>query len=347
MIKFHGSRIWIAGTAANPSRLYFSGITGTAPDPLNWDANNFVDLEPNDGEAITALGTVGPYLLVFKPRKTFVVYDIVTGANRKLSDEIGCIAPRSVVETPQGTFFLSETDGVLSTDGSKIRRVSDNIITTLTAASQSQPTLSQAAATYSNGAYYLSVATGLVKNDRTFEYDLTTESWWVHDCASNQFALVDPTGTPILYSANPAAASVQKAFVNGVFTDASAAYAGGTYFSTAYYVWGEPGMMKRVRQVRVEGQGVWDGQATFDFKDDYQPMDGELWDFAGGDTGGLFGGDGAFGGAGTFAPVTTLTSSYRYYTLGRARAWSFKFLNDDTADFQIYELTAAIDPTKD
>lgn len=345
IMKFHGSRIWMAGDGS--SRLYFSGITGTAVDTLNWDGDNFVDLEPEDGDAITALGSSGPNLLVFKARKTFVVYDLFTGANRKLSDEIGCIAPRSVVETPAGTFFLSETDGVLATDGSKIRRVSDNVITSFTSAAASQPTLAQAAAVYSGSSYFLSIASGLVVNDVTYEYDLQTQSWWRHSCAANQWALVDPVGSPVLYTANPAGATVQKAFVGGTFTDVDDVYDGGAYFTTAYFVWGEPSLMKHVPQVRTEGIGTWEGQYATNFRDDFATMDGELWDSTEVDPGTFGGGPGTFGGAGTFGPTTNAVSSYRYYTLERSRAFSFKFLNADAADFQIYEVTASVNSARD
>jgi hypothetical protein len=81
MCKLHANRVWVAGVSANPSRLYWSDVG----DPRAWPAANVVDLDPQDGDVITGIGTIGPYLLVFKKTKTFVIYDDATGANRRLS----------------------------------------------------------------------------------------------------------------------------------------------------------------------------------------------------------------------------------------------------------------------
>src|SRR6266446_3895513 len=71
------NKVWVAGIAANPSRLFWSDVG----DPRAWPAANVVDLDPNDGDIITGLGTFGPYLLVFKRNKVFRIYDLNTGAN--------------------------------------------------------------------------------------------------------------------------------------------------------------------------------------------------------------------------------------------------------------------------
>jgi hypothetical protein len=86
-ILYVKNRVLIAGVPGTPHRLYASALG----DPRNWGtaANQgwAVDLDPNDGDAITGIGVVGPYVMVFKNEKAFTVYDLDTGANRRLSHE--------------------------------------------------------------------------------------------------------------------------------------------------------------------------------------------------------------------------------------------------------------------
>lgn len=339
-LAYHATRIWAAGVTATPSRVFYSGLSGSAPDPRNWDANNFVDIEPNDGQEITGLATCGAYLVVFKPHKTFVIYDPVTGANRRISAEVGCTAPRTAVESDRGTFFLSEDHGVAVTDGNKVERISDNIKPLLSTAASSPTTFANAAAVWHEDSYHLAISLAGTRNDAILEYDVDTKSWWRHDISSNQFALSDPLGTPILYSVSPGTtARVHKAYVSSVFADEGSTYTGGAFWIGPYYVWGAPHLRKRVHQYRVDGIGNWGLSAATNFTDSFTNLDGEAWEST--DTGGTFGGSGIFGGSGTFGP-TPGTVEWRYYTPGFGRAWSLKFTNTDTNDFELFSLTAMI-----
>lgn len=61
-------RVYLAGDTANPSRLYYSGVSsGTA---VSWTSGNgYVDIDAgNDKGSITALGRVPGYILIFKNR---------------------------------------------------------------------------------------------------------------------------------------------------------------------------------------------------------------------------------------------------------------------------------------
>lgn len=61
-------RVYLAGDTANPSRLYYSGVS--ASGAVSWTAGNgFVDIDVgNDKGSITALGRVPGYILIFKTR---------------------------------------------------------------------------------------------------------------------------------------------------------------------------------------------------------------------------------------------------------------------------------------
>jgi hypothetical protein len=341
----HGSRLWCV--EAGTSRVRYSGITGSAPDVRAWDANDYVDIEAEDGEEITALAPFGPYLIVFKPRKTYVIYDLVSGANRQISDTIGCAAHRSCVDAPMGLFFLSEEEGVMLTDGNSIEHVSAPMTPLLRTISS--VTIADACGVFVDGRYFLSFSTDGAANNMTIEFDTDAKAWWIHDCASNQFALLDPIGTPQLFSADPSAIRVQRAFVPLVFQDAGANYVSGAYITGAHLMWDQPHVTKRVRQFRVDGTGQWVLEYATNFSNDYEMDQGEVWDST--EEGGtLFAPSAADGEifapsvttSDLFSPITTAITSRRYYTLGVGRAWSFKLSNDDSGDFQIYSATAAI-----
>lgn len=338
-LLYHADRIWAAGLGNG--RVRYTGLTSDAvpaPDPRNWDTDGYVDIEPQDGEDFTGIQDVGPYILFTKPRKSYVITDPVTGAWRQISNTIGCIAHRSMVATPKGTIFLSEDSGVCITDGSDIKRIGDEIDPFIRQAATDNPTtLPFAAGFLWENSYYLSIPYGAATNDLLLEYDLDTESWWPHSINSNQFALLDPAGTPRLYSAYATSGRVHRAFTPATFTDSGSAYSGGTYYTGPYYPWGEPHLNKRVTQFRVDGSGTWSLAAAKSFSDDYENLDGvALETIAETET---FGGNGTYGGTGTFAPAAEV-SQWAYYTPGFGRAWSLKITNTDERDLEIFSLAA-------
>jgi hypothetical protein len=347
-------RLW----AAEGSRVWYSGITGSTPDPLNWDSENYVDLEPNDGQVITGIGVVGNYLMVFKARKTYAIYDAVTAANRQISNQVGCVAPRSIVQTPAGLFFLSEDQGVCSTDGVKVSPFSDTIKPTLDEVAASPSTQALAAGVLRERRYFLSISTGGTRNDHTLEYDLLSSSWWLHDCATNQYALLDPGGTPVLYSADSTTtARVSKAFVSGTFTDNGAKYKGKSFYVSPYYAWGfsgsirylryiDPHKVKRIPEMRVDGVGAWEALIAFDYSDEFEVIEGEAWETPGSPLGGIF--EEADGtkfegeGDGTFEEQSEVVVDRHYHTVGIGRSASVKYVNDDENNFRILSQTISI-----
>lgn len=341
----HQNYVFVAGTAANPSRLYWCNIApGTGTDATSWPAANVIDLDPNDGDQITGLGKSGPLLLVFKKRKTFAIYDPSTGANRRISDSIGCVSHRSIAETPGGTFFLGET-GVWRTNGSTVDATP---ISTPVAPTLDQiVTPTQAAGVYWNNHYYLSFSTAGVANNVTLDYDLRLSSWWYHSIGSNQWAVWHPSD-PGLYSAKATAAKVDHAFVPGVSQDNGANYTWvwrGPWQSPTFYRrrrFPTPEFRKRLRQLRFDGQGTVDVSLAKDF------TGGEVLvqsDALAADVGDTFGGAGTFGGSGAFGGGTQVPLA-KLYSLGVARAFSVVFGATSSAGAAIYSYTLYIQDRK-
>jgi hypothetical protein len=174
-LAYVGNRVWAAGMAAygsvaDPaSTLVFSNLG----DPRDWPAANVVQFDPNDGEAITAIGEVGSGLLVFKRSKAWLVYDLDTGANRPLGVGVGCMSHRSIQQFPQGTVFLGERN-VWITDGSATRSISDSIETTIVDQFLSTGIASSATSMTDGQRYMLGVGTFI------YEHDFELKSWWRH-----------------------------------------------------------------------------------------------------------------------------------------------------------------------
>lgn len=283
---FAGNRIWMTGIADDPSAVWFSelvsiGEGGEQADPSYWPKTNVVRFDSSDKEPITGIGTVGPYILVFKERKTWVIHNLANGENRKLSNSIGCIAQRSIVETAHGTFFLTSDQGIYLTNGSTLTEVSYNVRPTILAIN---PAYRQnAAGAYFNNHYYLSYPSGTsVKNNLTLDYDLQLKSWWLHDLAANDWSIYEPTtGATGLYALPPKVkAGVVKAFDETVYTDSGENYTGngtlGAYWKSswdpfAYYVFRHrikaPMLKKRVRSVFFNGEGSIIPSVYKDFQD--------------------------------------------------------------------------------
>lgn len=341
---YYKNRVWIAGVPGFPSRLFFSDLG----DPRSWTATNTVDFDPSDGQTITGIGTAGPYLLIFKQSKVFQVYDLNTGANRPLSQSVGCIAPRTVVESPIGTFFLSADQGVFVSNGNSLRNVSDKIKPTLTnlAASVS----ANSAGAFYNDHYYLSVPTSGSRNNITLDYDTTTDSWWKHSNTASQFALWRPSSASAveLYGAEDIASPiVDKCYVPDTFQENGSAFS--YSFTGPWLAYKQPYLRKRLRQIHVDGRGTWDLCLATNFLNAEEVIKSNI--FAGsGAAGTTFGGAGSFGGDGLFGDVAGQEDA-RAYSPGFpvnnvARSFSIEFQGNSSTDAEIDAYTTMITPRK-
>ena len=347
-VIYANNQAFISGVAATPSRVFWSALA----DPTNWDPASltgagFADFDPNDGQVITGIGRVGPYILVTKPRKCWVIADPATATIRRISDQIGCVAHRTIQSGPEGTYFLSEDRGVYLTNGSKLEPISDIIQPTIDAI---DGTRTQASAVYFNGHYYLSVsATGSGANDTTLDWDTTLNSWWRHSFGSNQFAIWHPIGSAELYSAKATAAFVDKCFVSGVFTDNGANFTWvwrGPWQSPSYFrrrLFPTPYYRKRLRQMRYSGIGTVDLSLAKDFAQSETAIRQNIFT---GTTGTNFGGTQPFGGPQLYGGGGSVLGG-RVYTLGVANAFSVVFSSTSNTADGVYAYLMILHDRKD
>lgn len=107
-----------------PTRLRLSNRF----QPWSCPGSFFEDFE----EDIKGLSSIGGNLLVFCTSSTYLVNGFYlpdqSGGiqKRKISDTIGCVSARSIVQTNDGVFWAGN-DGFYFTDGSRVMRVSEKI----------------------------------------------------------------------------------------------------------------------------------------------------------------------------------------------------------------------------
>lgn len=375
---FAGNRIWMTGISEDPSAVWFSefvdiGEGGAQADPSAWPTTNVVRFDGSDGQPVSGIGTVGPYILVFKQVKTWVIHNLNSGENRKLADTIGCVSHRSIVETNSGTFFLTADQGVYETNGSSLNELSYKVRPTILAANRKQ--IEHAAGAYLNSHYYLSYASGVSEvPNRTLDYDVQLKSWWLHDLAANQWTTWPPaTSTFYLYGVPPGVQKgVVQAFVEGVYEDSGALYKGEKELSAfwispwdpfAYYIFRHrieaPFLKKRLREVFFDGEGqiipfVYKNfanvgtqtPATVENNPEFSPEQPVNFG-AGGQIFGneneeqKFAGETLKGIQMLFGGVAEVGSA-RMYALGVGRAWSIGYGNKSNEPFEVFSYMMAV-----
>jgi hypothetical protein len=102
-LRLYKDAMWVSGIPGTPDRCYESN----PGDAETFGVSSWVDIAKGDGDLITALGTDGLYLIVWKRNRTFTIYDPTTFANRVVDYEKGCESHFSVVSFENAIYFLS------------------------------------------------------------------------------------------------------------------------------------------------------------------------------------------------------------------------------------------------
>ena len=108
------------------SRFYWSTIKSID----EWNAADFIDISPQDGQEITGFKVLSDRLIVYKTRSVYIV--LFTGDRNlpfivsKTNSYVGCIAPYSIQEANNGHIFLAY-DGLYFFDGNSSYKISDKI----------------------------------------------------------------------------------------------------------------------------------------------------------------------------------------------------------------------------
>ncbi len=347
-LLYKGTRVWAfnmpggytptGGTALEDPRS--AVVWSDLGNPGSFPAANVNLFSPNDGEEITGVGVIGDYILVFKRSRTFVIYDLDTGANRVLSEGVGCASHRSIARGREGTYFLSNAREIVVCDGSRMQTISDRVAPLLRQIPAAVRDL--ATGVYFDGRYYLSFSTGAV--DRTLDFDTRLNAWFVHSYAPRDWTVWAPDGQPTLYASRPGA--IERPFAAGTTTDSADLFA--AYWRGPFHTFNQSFVNKRVRRVAFDGEGLIKVSLATDFRDAYglegqfnfQPTEApESWGVGSGSWGT---GSGAWA-ASELAEVGVA----EVLTPGVARAWSVQFGNDTADPFTVDSYTFFINFRKD
>jgi hypothetical protein len=183
MMCAHQNRLYVADVSSIPdsrTAVVFSDIGNYRA----WPVENIVKFDPFRQDRITALCSLGQYLMVFKRDGIWRVYDADTGANNKITSDTGTVFRDSVVATDQGVFFLDPDRGVMRTDGSSVSAVSDAILPELRSLPLDDEATFSVSAAYWEGSYWLSIPNAAGVPQQLLEFDLQEKVWWRHDCAA-------------------------------------------------------------------------------------------------------------------------------------------------------------------
>lgn len=244
------NRTFSAGDASRPYSFFISEIN----DPTALVAE--VQLNPAAGYPITGLGTSGPYVLAFTEREIHVIYDTETGANRRLATGFGTLAPRSIVETENGTFFLDSRAGVMVCDGNTAPRP---------IGTQIQPTWdsigpslqSSFTGVWHRRHYYLSGQYG--SSWGMLDYDADLDSWWPNSVSARAVGVWSPQGAGTarmvgLYGSGAGQSQLWQLFVEGRGSDPDGDFT--SYWSSPFHTFGAPHLRKRGREIHFDGKGL-------------------------------------------------------------------------------------------
>jgi len=108
-IEVYKNRVYVAGDLSYPGRLFYSSVINSAGN-INWDTSStgyWVDINPSDGENITALKRFSLDLLVFKPN--YIYRFRTSGIDPDPLIKIGTRSQDSVIEGKSGIYFHHES----------------------------------------------------------------------------------------------------------------------------------------------------------------------------------------------------------------------------------------------
>lgn len=104
LIETFKQRVYMAGNSTSPDRLFFSTIPTSDPY-ITWNpTDDYVDINPNDGNNITALKRYALDLLIFKTNFIYR-YKGISGVDPEPLIKVGTPSQEAVLEAKNGIYF--------------------------------------------------------------------------------------------------------------------------------------------------------------------------------------------------------------------------------------------------
>jgi len=212
-IKLHKNYLFMAGNATYPSRLYWCDLD----TPETWNALNFVDVNPNDGDLITGIDVSFDSLIITKEYNTYLLYgDTPTYTEgltlwriKRANTSSGSVNQGSIAMTGQGLIDLSRNAGVqvmggtttntdLNFDALRSSMLSADISATMAGINESR--ITQAEAINWDNKYILSLPYGSsTTNNLNLVYDYYAGGWLLWDIPANCWCIFRDGGVDNLF----------------------------------------------------------------------------------------------------------------------------------------------------
>jgi len=255
MVETHHNRVW-GIEAANTSRLRFSD----ALDPETWDALNFFDFNPEDGDVVTALIRYGHYLIVSKQRSMAILTgnsDTTYGITW-LDTAFGAMGQRAIYKVDNFLVYVAY-DGIRTTDLVDPKLLSKDLEPDWEGINHRR--LSAAAVTYWKNKIYVALPKmGSLYNNVVWCYNVVSKSWAIYDewCVSHWLGFKQ-YGSEVLLAADSQTGQVYEVMYDPFDGDESIEYD----VITKEFDFDSPERYKVFKTVFVELEGV-EEESTFE-----------------------------------------------------------------------------------
>lgn len=123
LVEAFKQRVYMAGWSTVPDRLFYSIVATSDPYITFAPTTDFVDINPNDGDNLTALKRYALELLCFKNRFLYRYYGLA-GVDPEPLIKIGTPSQEAVVEAKNGAYFFSETPAIYRYTGNQPKEIS-------------------------------------------------------------------------------------------------------------------------------------------------------------------------------------------------------------------------------
>jgi hypothetical protein len=259
------------------SRLRWSDLG----DLQSWPANNYIDIEPDDGDSIVAVKRYQSNLYVFKKHSIHEV--IITGSSgaeafivRPVARGIGAWAKNSVKAIEdRGLVFLA-ADGVYLFDGNSFDFISDQIQREINGLNRSRFQYSVGEVYPGKHQYWLATSYGTESANKTIlVWDYIQQAWTVYSgiTANALMQTEDSNGNVLLFSGDNNG-NVYKQDVGTSDNPGGTSTAISSYYATPELTLGSPDIDKTFKYLYVYTNITSTTSITvdraYDFSDSYQ-----------------------------------------------------------------------------
>lgn len=207
MIETHKNFVFIAGNSTYPNRLFYSAIL----DADSWTvATDFININPSDGQKITAIKSFRDLLTISKYDTAFTNGSIhaLAGAAadefsvRPITSTYGAVNPASLVVTPNALYFLDAKAKIIKTDLVTFVEIGQPIQNILDSVNFSY--LQNACGMYYDEKVFFAVPySSSVTNNYLLMFDTKfspAQGWSIHTGLNpGVFSTYTPTAAPYLY----------------------------------------------------------------------------------------------------------------------------------------------------